>query len=239
MPRTLPYPDPGCSRDDRKGFGLAPEPAKTRKSRMTSAQRVIALFKRDAQDATPEDLEALSEVKGLFNRTQRQDQWDWFTTWARLGCPYQEEAREIGTSLGYFRKHLRDADSEMVARKIGFLKDGDLIPSLEHYIAEGTRIEEDVIYVLAHGPQANLFTVGMTSGDVLADVTSASLATERPLGVQAVWLAERSTLTLEALHEVLEPWRVRSLEGVFAMDLEDLRMQVEDLLEEIENAIGA
>jgi hypothetical protein len=36
--------------------------------------------------------DSLSEVKGLFNRIHRQDQWDWFTVFEQLGCPGRKKS---------------------------------------------------------------------------------------------------------------------------------------------------
>ena len=54
--------------------------------------------------------EAVSEVKGLFNRVVKQDQWDWFAVFQQLGCLGRKKCRAIVYSL----TDLRNAITEKV-----------------------------------------------------------------------------------------------------------------------------
>ena len=47
--------------------------------------------------------DALSEIKGLFNRIQRQDQWDWFTVFEQFGCPGRIKSKNIAYNISELR----------------------------------------------------------------------------------------------------------------------------------------
>jgi hypothetical protein len=48
-------------------------------------------------------LDAISEVKGFFNRVARQDQWGWFTVARQLGYPSTRISQVIASYLGDLR----------------------------------------------------------------------------------------------------------------------------------------
>lgn len=59
------------------GFGMASPKPETQASRQRAAERLMAFLDVDTRDDGL--LDALSEMKGLFSRIARQDQWDWFS----------------------------------------------------------------------------------------------------------------------------------------------------------------
>jgi hypothetical protein len=58
-------------------------------------------------------LDAISHIKGQFNRTLRHDQWDWHTVWVLLGRPSRSPASQIARLLGQLRTALKDGDESI------------------------------------------------------------------------------------------------------------------------------
>ena len=80
--------------EEKWGFGMAPIKPEVMSKRNSQVQEVLNCL--DNEDANPESLmESLSQVKGLFTRIYKQDQWDWFTVWTQLGRPGTKTARNI------------------------------------------------------------------------------------------------------------------------------------------------
>ena len=52
-------------------------------------------------------LNAISDVKGLFNRCIRQDQWDWFAVYRGLGRPARVDLSQISSLLTALRHSVR------------------------------------------------------------------------------------------------------------------------------------
>jgi hypothetical protein len=53
-------------------------------------------------------LAAMSEVKGLFNRSRKQDQPDWFLVWERLGLPSPRRLGLIVRDLNNWRSAVKN-----------------------------------------------------------------------------------------------------------------------------------
>ncbi len=80
----------------------------TMRRRFDNAVDLISLFLRDGVSPYEVDLDAISELKGMFNRSLRKDQWNWFTVYDRLGCPPRSEMNSIVSLLvkrGCFINH--------------------------------------------------------------------------------------------------------------------------------------
>ncbi len=71
---------------EKWGFGMAPPKPTTQRRRIASCVAVDAIIRSRTMPSPDEStLDAISDVKGLFNRVARQDQWDWFTVCGQLG----------------------------------------------------------------------------------------------------------------------------------------------------------
>jgi hypothetical protein len=87
-------------------FGRLPI-SDTMRPRYTGAiERVLQLL--DGVSAPKSSADALSEVKGMFNRVLRRDQRDWATVSALLGHPTHERCRRWAGALAETRSSLQD-----------------------------------------------------------------------------------------------------------------------------------
>ena len=60
---------------------------------------------------------SVSEVKGMFNRCIRQDQWDWFDVWTALSKPSTSDLESMGATItdvssALSGKHVRQVGSD-------------------------------------------------------------------------------------------------------------------------------
>jgi len=88
------------------------------------------------------DAEAFSEVKGMFSRCARRDQWDWRAVHLALGEPSLDMAREQATSLGEIASTLREGDAESARARLAKITSSnlvDLIRSAASSIAESAQ----------------------------------------------------------------------------------------------------
>ena len=68
------------------GFSMAPIKPKTQSKRFEHIDNVLELLESGRLD-TDFDPNHISEVKSLFNRIWRMDQWDWFNVLELMTCP--------------------------------------------------------------------------------------------------------------------------------------------------------
>jgi len=57
-------------------------------------------------------LESISQVKGMFNRCRKHDQWDWYEVWKALNKPSKKEIDRILTYIVQFRKAVEDEEEK-------------------------------------------------------------------------------------------------------------------------------
>ena len=78
---------------------------------VTSLGRVEKLLKKE-EEIEASDADCISEVKGMFSRCARQDQWDWRAVHLVLGEPSRGEARSMAGILGEVSAALRRGDPD-------------------------------------------------------------------------------------------------------------------------------
>ena len=77
-----------------------------------------------------QDSEYVSEVKGMFNRCVRRDQWDWHAVYLALGSPSRELAEYYATELGDLSKRLRMSRIVGAEAMLSRFDDGNLLQIL-------------------------------------------------------------------------------------------------------------
>jgi len=212
--------------EQKWGFGMAPIKPEVMSKRIFQVQEVLNCF--DNEDANPESLtESLSQVKGLFTRVYKQDQWDWFTVWTQLGRPGTKAARSISDSIYLLRKsiinHELDESSEIKKqlKQFGF----------KHYLSRflnPQQIEENSesvgkIYVLSTRENRDILKIGYTNRTVEERVKEINSATGVliPYGVRAMWVIKSAKEVEAELHNLLAPFRIRQDREFFQMDFLD------------------
>lgn len=94
------------------GFGMAPISNTMRERYDRAVRATIAVLEND-QQLTEVDIDTLSELKGMFNRSVRQDQWDWNSVHTELGLPSAFHCREIAKCLAQLRVAVKMGDDSL------------------------------------------------------------------------------------------------------------------------------
>jgi len=92
-------------------FGFLPISDRMRPRYVSALRRLATVLSRESDMGTA-DAEALSEIKGMFSRCARRDQWDWRAVHLALGEPSRHMARELATNLGEIASALREGEAE-------------------------------------------------------------------------------------------------------------------------------
>lgn len=187
----------GARTEPSWGFGMAPiKPAMTERRRRW-VQTVLNFVEADHEDVPAprvETLEAVSEVKGLFNRIVRMDQWDWFTVWMQLGKPSpRKQCAPMVQALTALRAALKDDDAQGVAnavlafRKVG----GDR--ALQRFLThEPVRHQFGLgyVYVLSRRSDPRQLVVGYTASDIVQHVAGINAGGDHKdlYGVRGLWV---------------------------------------------------
>lgn len=221
--------------NEKWGFGLAPPKAETQAARTLAARTVLAWLESQGTDAAVPSAD-LSEVKGLFNRVVRQDQWDWFTVAGQLGYPSWRTSSVIanalydagrrlrtGTTGGHSeREHLRRLPTRRCLRV--FL--GDL--KLADEPGSGW------VYVLSTREMPDLLKIGMTTRTVETRAWEINSATgvSIPFGVRHCWRVADPVAAERLVHARLGQFRLRNDREFFRIDYFEARKWIQATLDD-------
>ena len=205
------------------GFGMAPIKPDVQANRLKDVKKVLLIFENaDTVDLT-DLIASLSEVKGLFNRILRQDQWDWFNVFEQLGRPGRITSRKIVEEILSLRNAIKENDDKQIILSAKKLSSGKFLSLLNCFVDLRDDFDEgDFIYILSTREMPNMLKIGYTSRSVRERVKEINSATGViiPFGVRAVWKVQRDKgFELERIiHEELSTSRVRKDREFFEMD---------------------
>lgn len=178
---------------EKWGFGMAPPKPKTQNYREKCCETLMSLLEV-GQIPEPEDqnLEPISVVKGLFNRTAKEDQWDWFSVCAQLGYPSRRIARLIANELSCLRSSIKHGDVTHFNNARANLRRLPTRKCLSIFLGRA-QIASDPnagwLYVLSTRELKELLKIGMTTRSVEQRVQEINRATgvAIPFGVRRCW----------------------------------------------------
>lgn len=212
--------------EQKWGFGMAPIKPEVMAKRITQLQEV-ADYIVSKNIETESLLESLSQVKGLFTRIYKQDQWDWFTVWSQLGRPGTKNSREISELIYQLRKKIVSEDKVGVEEIRETLKKLGLIHFLSVFLSpQSDEANSEVvgkIYILSTRESKDILKIGYTNRSVEERVREINSATGVliPYGVRAMWIVKSAREVEAELHNLLAPFRVRQDREFFQMDYLD------------------
>lgn len=213
------------------GFGMAPIKSDTQKRREFHVQNLKNIFSKNKLH--PEDAESFSEVKGLFNRIVRQDQWDWFTVFEQLGCPGRKKSSAISQELSQARKIITGKSDEDISRIFESLRTTKIEKYLDVFLnPELEKEESEKIYILSTREQKDLLKIGYTARSVRERTKEINSATGVviPFGVRAVWSVKEGRRIEHIIHEKLSSFRIRKDREFFSMDYSEAFRSINRIL---------
>jgi hypothetical protein len=217
--------------EQKWGFGMAPIKPAVQKERVEAARTVLSTL-AEGRHAALGRLDDLSTVKGLFTRTYKQDQWDWFTVWEQLGFPEKAVARQVSGALLHLYRCIRDFDAVGTEQAFGTLKKYDLPVTLERYVSSTPYrpVDHGFIYVLSTREAPTLLKIGYTDRDIAtrAREINSSTGVVVPYGARGAWLVPRARHVEAEVHARLAVFRVRKDREFFLLEYREAAAIIDD-----------
>ena len=217
------------------GFGMAPI-SERMQTRYSGAVSAISDFLRDNVVTEQLDLEKISELKGMFNRCLKKDQWDWFSVLDRFGFPNRVDMLRIVFLLSELRQGIAAKDLETTASIKMKLIDIKLLRHLQNY-QDGLQQscmdqKEGWIYILSTREQPNILKIGMTHRSVMQRVKEINAATGVlfPISARTVYRVKDASQAEKSIFHLLQPYRLRLDREFFRMDFQQAARSIEDYL---------
>ena len=216
------------------GFGMAPVKEVNDVERFRSIESFRAFCRRPTPEVPDIFLEEISIVKGLFMRVAKQDQWDWFTVFDRLGRPGRVKCRKVASSLKNLRNHIKSGSGYVELRDIVEADfPSNVMKHLSSYLGH-KQLFPDVgqIYVLSTRDQPDILKIGYTERSVWERVKeiNASTGVLVPYGVRAVWAVESARIAEKEIHQMFDEYRVRADREFFRIPYSVAFKKINDLI---------
>ena len=196
------------------GFGMS-DLSVTMRKRFDNAVDVVSFFLSDRLSPDKVDLDAISELKGMFNRSLRKDQWNWFTVYNRLGCPPRNEMNSIVSLLVKLRECLKGHDFEGALLIRADLVAGTLPTYLRQWKnyrkVHASQGKRGWLYILSRKDQPDILKIGRTIRSVEDRVKEINSATGVliPYSARAVFEVEDAREAENLVFKLLSDYRIR------------------------------
>ena len=162
------------------------------------------------------NLEAISELKGMFNRCIRQDQWDWFSVYTELGTPPYNNVSKIVRALSELRHAIVEKDTSSFEHAKLTLINSNFLYCLAKYQSElGEHVSEPNagwVYILSKREQPDILKIGMTHRSISQRVKEINSATGVliPFAARHVFRVNDAARAEREVFELLAEYRLRS-----------------------------
>jgi len=217
------------------GFGMAPISPRMQGRYDFAVQSMQALL-NDESTLTEVDPESLSELKGMFNRCVRQDQWDWFSVYTQFGGPPRREIDQIVPLIVELRRAVIEGDGDAVCVAKKRLAAGNIIPYLNTFAAGGPQSNPDGtsgwLYVLSTKHQPTILKIGMTTRSVFERVKEINAATGvlHPYSARAVFRVPNAAIAERDIFRILSDFRIRPDREFFQLEFRAAVASIEKYL---------
>ncbi len=228
-----------------RGFGMAPKKTKQYEKALNAARQVreVLLVKSAWFPVSEEAVSlanAVSEVKGLFSRVVKEDQWDWAIIAAVFGFPAREECGDIIQHLVLLRRALLSGEKDEIITSIKALTYTNAATYLGYFTGEldppkGPR-GSGQIYILSNRAKPDHLKIGKTTIQPVIRATQINSATGvyDPFGLRwavRVWdVADAERL----IHRELREFRMTEKREFFHLNFHDAKRCIWSLLDRMD-----
>jgi cold shock CspA family protein len=205
------------------GFGMSPEEEINRRY-ATNARIVTDALAGDVQLDFPGLADAISEAKGIFNRSLRQDQPDWFSVWERLGLPHRDQLSCIASDLVQMRRAVVSKNLAEFEYARERLQRNGALTALRYFVGDDSPYSEEAagsLYVLQEPTDENeRVKIGFTTGSIFDRVGKINSATGVPVpyGARHAWRVRDPQFVEKKVHAMLAEYRVNDSREFFKLD---------------------
>lgn len=182
-------------------------------------------------------LDDLSDLKGMFNRCVRQDQWDWFSVYTELGEPPRDIMRRIAGNLKLLRRGIADGNQTEVERVKRSLLNSNVLHYLHTYQQDlpdhvGDS-EAGWVYILSTREQPDILKIGMTRRTVAERVKEINSASGLliPYAARRVFRVTHALLAEKQIHQQLAACRIRPDREFFKLSFAEAVRLIEAYIE--------
>lgn len=204
------------------GFGMSPLKKETEQKNIKAIKNVRAFVSGDGIVYAETLLNDLSHVKGLFSRTIKQDQWDWFTVYMYLDYPERKDVNTIVAVLSSLRKSLINHEEGEVKNSLEQLQQKRFVLYCDNYLNFDINAESRVeyLYILSRREEKDVLKIGMTTRNVQKRVNEINSATGiiYPFSARKVFKVRNSKLVEKDIHDLLSKYRIRQDREFFKID---------------------
>ena len=214
------------------GFGMAPI-SQTMRERYDLAIQSIFQLMIDKSHLIDFDINCLSELKGMFNRCIREDQWDWFSVHSELGFPPKGQMRLIVNDIVNLRNSIKEnIETESILQR---LISNNLFKILEIYqgnISFDSLANSGWLYILSTREMPNILKIGMTTRNVGERVKEINSATGilYPLSARAVYRVKNAGEAEKMIFSQLDIYRIRKDREFFQIDFQKAVVLIKEYL---------
>jgi len=223
-------------RNPNLAFGMVPPKPEVQDRYVAAVATVEVALTRDCS-ISETLLAAISEVKGLFNRSSRQDQPDWFFVWERLGLPSSRRLGLIVRDLNNWRSSIKTGASDKAEAARERLQRGGVVTALRYFLGQLTPSEEagaGYLYLLSNRNDRTLLKIGRSTREVAVRVNEINAATGivEPFGVRHLWRVRDATTAEANVHSLLAEFRIRTDREFFRLEYREAVARIDRYLQE-------
>jgi cold shock CspA family protein len=221
------------------GYGMSPDAEITR--RYGESARIVAdVLAGHAHMDFPELADAISKVKGLFNRSLRQNQPDWFSVWERLGRPDPSQLSRIANDLVQMRNAVKSENLAEFEYTRERLQRNGALTALRYFVQDDAPYSEEgagSIYILQELTDKNeRLKIGFTTDSIFVRVAQINSATgvSVPYGARHAWRVRNPQLIEKKVHDLLAEYRVNDRREFFDLDFRQAVSSIDALITELQ-----
>lgn len=217
------------------GFGAAPLKKRTKTKYTTSLQDVYLFIQGQLQISESEICQAISVVKGMFNRIVKKDQWDWFTVSMYFDYPEIKETCQFVSFLASLRKAIKDQNLKEILlynQKLLSTNFPIYVNNFINFEKNAKESTDEYIYILSKISEKELLKIGMTSRNVVkrCKEINASTGVVYPFSPCQVFRVKNAKLAEKLVHERLAIYRIRKDREFFSLPFKTAYTEILDCL---------
>ena len=217
------------------GFGMSPFKPETKRKYETAIKSVKAFIEGNGI-VNETLLDNISTVKGLFNRTEKQDQWDWFTVYMYFDYPSHYDVITIVGALSKLRKSIISKDNDNGTISLNTLKNGRFLYYCDKFLTFNINEEtpEEYLYILSRREDKEVLKIGMTTRNVMKRVNEINSATGviYPFSARKIFKVKDSRRVETEVHHLLSEYRIRSDREFFQLEYSKACQIIDEYLTE-------
>lgn len=224
------------------GFGMAPPKPTTQQCRERACANLLeTISSRTLPPSNENLLQMVSEVKGMFTRIVRRDQWDWFTVSGQLGYPPRRVANLISQELMHLRMAIKTQSTAPYNKAQKNLRRLPTRRCLSVFLGRA-KIKRQPgagwIYILSTREIKDLLKIGMTTRTVEQRVSEINRVTgvAIPFGVLCCWQVSNPKKVEKLIHNTLSEFRLRGDREFFQVPFPVAAQKIETVIRE--NSVG-